>query len=132
MKACNTNHDMVCVAGVHSAVMPRIGTMMGANLAPTSLVCVGRAGGASRAARLRMLLAPSSPTSQGDEQEFTHDAAPACCRFEALAGYSMLAGQEPCFDGLCMNEAWEGEEEVLLPQKCVWHQTVLGHMMTTQ
>ena len=105
--------------------------MMGANLAPTSLVCVGRAGGASRAARLRMLLAPSSPTSQAEE-ESTHDAAPACCRFEALAGYSMLAGQEPCFDGLCMNEAREGEEEVLLPQKCVWHQTVLGHMMTTQ
>ena len=79
-----------------------------------------------------MLLAPSSPTSHG-EQESTHEsAAPACCRFEALAGYSMLAGQEPCFDGLCMNEAREGEEEVLLPQKCVWHQTVLGHMMTTQ
>ena len=90
--------------------------MMGANLAPTSLVCVGRAGAASRAARLRMLLAPSSPTSHG-EQESTHEsAAPACCRFEAPAGYSMLAGQEPCFDGLCLNEAQESEE-ALLPQK---------------
>ena len=83
---------------------------MGANLAPTSLVCVGRAGAAGTAARLRMLLAPSSPTSHG-EQESTHEsAAPACCRFEALAGYSMLAGQEPCFDGLCLNEARESEE----------------------
>ena len=80
-----------------------------------------------------MLLAPSSPTSQG-EQESTQEsatAAPACCRFEALAGYSMLAGQEPCFDGLFLNEARESED-VLLPQKCVWHRTVLGHMMTTQ
>ena len=63
-----------------------------------------------------MLLAPSSPTSHG---ESTHEsAAPACCRFEAPAGYSMLAGQEPCFDGLCLNEAQESEE-ALLPQKCV-------------
>ena len=86
--------------------------MMGANLAPTSLVCVGRAGAASRAARLRMLLAPSSPTSHG-EQESTHEsAAPACCRLHALLELS--AGQEPC----CVNEAREGDEGSQ-PQECV-------------
>ena len=88
-----------------------------------------------------MLLAPSSPTSHGEEESTHESAAPACCRFEAPAGYSMFAGQEPCFDGLCLNEAGESEE-ALLPQKCVcvcvracvcvWHQSVLGHMMTTQ
>ena len=51
---------------------PATQSMMGANLAPT------------------MLLAPSSPTSHG-EQESTHES-------------------EPCFDGLCLNEARESEE----------------------
>ena len=80
-----------------------------------------------------MILAQSSPTSQGEHESTQESAAPACCRFEALAGYSMLAGQEPCFDGLCLNEARESEEE-LLPQKSVLHRTVLGplgQMMTT-
>ena len=95
VKACDTKHD-------------------GRQPGPDEPRPVGRAGAASRAARLRMLLAPSSPTSHG---ESTHEsAAPACCRFEAPAGYSMLAGQEPCFDGLCLNEAQESEE-ALLPQK---------------
>ena len=100
--------------------------MTGANLAPTSLVCVAGAGAASsrRAARLRMVLASSSPTSSREEQNSVQQsAASACCRFEAvtLAEPSVLAGQEqePCLDGLCVNEAREPREgeEALLPQK---------------
>ena len=125
--------DTLPIRGMSAERRPATQSMMAANLAPTSLVCVGRAGAASRAARLRMILAQSSPTSQGEHESTQESAAPACCRFEALAGYSMLAGQEPCFDGLCLNEARESEEE-LLPQKSVLHRTVLGplgQMMTT-